>query len=30
MFSEAIGQTDEGGDLDFLQTQTPIAEPERH
>jgi hypothetical protein len=30
MFSEAIGQTDEGCDLDFLQTQTPIAEPERH
>jgi dihydroxy-acid dehydratase len=30
MFSEHIGQADEGCDFDFLQGQAPIAEPEIH
>jgi dihydroxy-acid dehydratase len=30
MFSQHIGQADEGCDFDFLQGQAPIAEPEIH
>ena len=30
MYSQHIGQADEGCDFDFLQGQAPIAEPEIH
>jgi dihydroxy-acid dehydratase len=30
MFSQHIGQADEGCDFDFLEGSAPIAEPEIH
>jgi dihydroxy-acid dehydratase len=30
MFSEHIGQADQGCDFDFLQSTEPTAEPEIH
>jgi dihydroxy-acid dehydratase len=30
MYSQHIGQADEGCDFDFLQGTAPIAEPEIH